>query len=227
MDEIAPAPAPSPTDDSASRASASRKRTRIQAENEERILDAGLDVFSTYGFRGATVDQIAARAQMSKPNLLYYFRRKQDIYTAVLTRTLEMWLAPLGAMDPDGDPSEEIAAYIRAKLEQARDRPQESRLFAGELIQGAPMLRPVLETDLKAIVDTKAAVMRGWIAAGRLRPVDPVHLVFMIWATTQTYADFDVQVEAVLGRGIADPAVFQTAVETVTGIILRGILPDR
>ena len=90
------------------RASASKKRTRIQAENEERILDAGLKVFSTYGFRGATVDQIAERAGMSKPNLLYYFRRKQDIYTAVLTRTLDMWLGPLGEMDPAGDPEREM-----------------------------------------------------------------------------------------------------------------------
>jgi TetR/AcrR family transcriptional regulator len=225
MDDIAPA-APLP-EDGASRASASRKRTRIQAENEEKILDAALEVFSAYGFRGATVDQIAARAQMSKPNLLYYFRRKQDIYTAVLTRTLDMWLAPLGAMDADGDPAEEIAGYIRQKLVQSRERPLESRLFAGEMLQGAPMLRPVLATDLKAIVEEKAAVMRRWIAAGRLIPVDPVHLVFMIWAATQTYADFDAQVRAVLGAGIAEEAVFDRAVETVTGVILRGILPGR
>jgi TetR/AcrR family transcriptional regulator len=227
MDDIAPATAPSPSGDGASRASASRKRTRIQAENEERILDAALEVFSTYGFRGATVDQIAARAQMSKPNLLYYFRRKQDIYTAVLTRTLDMWLAPFGAMDADGDPAVEIAGYIRQKLTQSRERPQESRLFAGEMLQGAPLLRPVLETELKAMVEDKAAVMRRWIADGRMVTVDPVHLVFMIWATTQTYADFDAQVRAILGAGVSDDDVFERAVDTVTGVILRGILPGR
>lgn len=207
------------------RAAASRKRTRIQAENEERILDAALEVFSTYGYRGATVDQIAARAGMSKPNLLYYFRRKEDIYTAVLTRTLEMWLAPLGAMDPDGDPAEEIAAYIRQKLEQARDRPQESRLFLGEVMQGAPHLGAVLRGELKEIVDATALIVRRWIDEGKLAPVDPVHLVFMLWATTQHYADFDAQVRALLGRGMEDPAVFRGAVETVPNVILRGILP--
>lgn len=208
-----------------SRAATSKKRTRIQAENEEKILDAALDVFSTYGFRGATVDQIAVRAGMSKPNLLYYFRRKQDIYTAVLTRTLDMWLAPLGEMDPGGEPEAEISAYVRAKLEQSRDHPQESRLFLGEIMQGAPLIAEVLATDLKDIVEEKAEVLRGWIRAGKLAPIDPVHLIFMIWAMTQHYADFDTQIRALLGRGMSDPDVFRTAGETVLGVMMRGILP--
>lgn len=207
------------------RARASKKRTRIQAENEEKILDAALDVFSTYGFRGATVDQIAERAGMSKPNLLYYFRRKQDIYTAVLQRTLDMWLAPFGEMDPDGDPAEEIGRYIRVKLEQARDRPQESRLFVGEIMQGAPLIDGVLRTELKEIVDEKAGVLRGWIADGKLRAIHPVHLIFMIWATTQHYADFDTQIRALLGSGVEDPEVFKAASETVLDVLLQGILP--
>jgi TetR/AcrR family transcriptional regulator len=207
------------------RASASKKRTRIQAENEEKILDAALEVFSTYGFRGATVDQIAIRAGMSKPNLLYYFRRKQDIYTAVLTRTLDMWLAPLGAMDPSGDPESEITGYIRQKLEQARDYPQESRLFIGEVMQGAPLIGDVLRTDLRDIVERKSAVIAAWMRQGRLVAMDPVHLIFMIWATTQHYADFDVQIRAVLGKGMSEADVFDAASETVLGVLMRGILP--
>lgn len=207
------------------RARASKKRTRIQAENEEKILDAALDAFSTYGFRGATVDQIAERAGMSKPNLLYYFRRKQDLYTAVLQRTLDMWLTPLGEMNADGDPAEEIGRYIRQKLEQSREHPQESRLFIGEIMQGAPLLDQVLKTELKDIVEEKAGVIRGWVKAGKLAPVEPVHLIFMIWATTQHYADFDAQVSALLGSGIADDQVFRDAAETVSGVLLRGILP--
>ncbi|WP_181704170.1 TetR family transcriptional regulator C-terminal domain-containing protein [Chthonobacter albigriseus] len=207
------------------RARASKKRTRIQAENEEKILDAALDVFSTYGFRGATVDQIAERAGMSKPNLLYYFRRKQDIYTAVLQRTLDMWLAPFGEMDPDGDPAEEIGRYIRVKLEQARDRPQESRLFVGEIMQGAPLIDGMLRTELKEVVDEKAGVLRGWIADGKLRAIHPVHLIFMIWATTQHYADFDTQIRALLGSGMENPEVFKAASETVLDVLLQGILP--
>lgn len=207
------------------RARRTRKRTRIQEENEERILNAALEVFSTYGFRGATVDQIAVLAQMTKPNLLYYFRRKQDIYRAVLNRTLEMWLTPLEELSGDGDPAAEITAYIDRKLEMARDNPKESRLFAMEIIQGAPMLSDVLAGRLKALVEEKTAVIRRWIEAGRLAPVDAHHLIFMIWATTQHYADFEVQIRALTGDGIGGAAPFAKVKTTLEQVFLTGLTP--
>ena len=208
------------------RAQRTRKRTRIQEENEERILNAALEVFSTYGFRGATVDQIATLAGMTKPNLLYYFRRKQDIYRAVLQRTLEMWLDPLEELSGDGDPAGEITAYIDRKLEMSHDNPKESRLFAMEVIQGAPVLRDVLAGRLKALVDEKAAVIRRWIAEGALRPVDPHHLIFMIWATTQHYADFEVQIRCLIGDAVERPEHFAGARKTLEQVFLKGVTPD-
>jgi len=205
------------------RAGKTRKRTRIQAENEERILDAALEVFSSYGFRGATVDQIAAVAGMTKPNLLYYFRRKKDIYLAVLNRTHEMWLRPLEALDADGDPVDEITRYIDRKLEMSRDSPTASRLFAMEIMQGAPILGPVLAGRLRTLVDEKAAVIGGWIDEGRIAPIDPHHLIFMIWATTQHYADFDVQIRAILGSGINNRAQFDTARTTLEQLLIKGM----
>jgi TetR/AcrR family transcriptional regulator len=205
------------------RARQTRKRTRIQEVNEERILDAGLEVFSTYGYRGATIDQIAALAKMTKPNLLYYFRRKEDIYLAVLNRTHEMWLQPLEHLDANGDPAREITAYIDRKLELSREHPEASRLFAMEIMQGAPVLKTVLEGRLKTLVDEKAAVIRRWIAEGRLAPVDPYHLIFMIWATTQHYADFEVQIRAVLGARAERKDHLEMAKRTLDGVFLRGV----
>jgi TetR/AcrR family transcriptional regulator len=205
------------------RARQTRKRTRIQEINEERILDAGLEVFSTYGFRGATIDQIAALAKMTKPNLLYYFRRKEDIYLAVLNRTHEAWLQPLERLDAEGDPATEITAYIERKLELSREYPKASRLFAMEIMQGAPILQSTLEGRLKTLVDEKAAVIRRWIAEGRMAPVDPYHLIFMIWATTQHYADFEVQIRAVLGEKIDRPDHLEMAKRTLDGVFLRGV----
>jgi len=207
------------------RARQTRKRTRIQAENEERILDAGLAVFSSFGFRGATVDQIADLARMTKPNLLYYFRRKQDIYLAVLSRTLEMWLKPLEALDAQGDPAKEIAAYVERKLEMSRDNPTASRLFAMEIMQGAPVLGEVLSGRLKTLVEEKVAVIRRWIGEGRLAKVDPYHLIFMIWATTQHYADFEVQIRALLGDRVDRPAHFAAARATLDQVFLNGLIP--
>jgi TetR/AcrR family transcriptional regulator len=176
-----------------------RPRTRIQQKNSETIIDAALDVFSASGFRGATLDQIAEVAGLSKPNLLYYFPSKEAIHLALLNQLLDTWLDPLRAMDPNGEPLAEIMGYVRKKLEISRNFPRESRLFANEILQGAPHMRDAIEGDLKALVDEKTVVLQGWMDAGKIAPLPPVHLVFSIWALTQHYADFDVQVRAVLG----------------------------
>jgi TetR/AcrR family transcriptional regulator len=176
-----------------------RRATRIQTRNRAAILEAALDVFSAQGFRGATVDEIATAAGLSKPNLLYYFASKEAIHSALLAGLLDTWLDPLRALDPAGEPLEEILAYVHRKLQMSRDFPRESRLFANEIVQGAPRIHDALSTDLKALVDEKVAVIRGWIAAGRIADIHPYHLIFSIWSLTQHYADFDVQVRAVLG----------------------------
>jgi TetR/AcrR family transcriptional regulator len=178
-----------------------RPRTRIQTRNRETILDAGLEVFSTHGFRGATLDQIADVAGLSKPNLLYYFASKEAIHTAVLSQLLNTWLDPLRAMDAAGDPVAELLTYVRAKLALSRDYPRESRLFANEILQGAPRMRSAIEGDLAALVAEKAVILSSWMDERRIARVHPVHLIFSIWALTQHYADFDVQVRAVLGPG--------------------------
>ena len=178
-----------------------KPRTRIQARNSKTILDAALDVFSQQGFRGATLDQIADVAGLSKPNLLYYFPSKEAVHTALLNQLLRTWLDPLRAMNPEGEPVAEIMGYVHRKLELSRDFPRESRLFANEMLQGAPRMRDVIEGDLKTLVDEKAAVLQTWMDQGRIARLPPVHLIFSIWATTQHYADFDVQVRAVLGPG--------------------------
>ena len=182
-------------------AAAKRPETRIQREKREIILDAALDIFSTHGFRGSTIDQIAEAAGMSKPNLLYYYRGKEEIYATLLHRLLDTWLAPLMEMAADGDPVKELRNYIRRKIEMARDFPRESRLFANEILQGAPRIMAMLTDELKPLVDEKAAVIRQWMREGKLAKADPHHFIFAVWATTQHYADFDAQVRAVLGAG--------------------------
>lgn len=177
-----------------------KQQSRIQIKNREAILNAALEAFSTAGFGGATLDQIAENAGLSKPNLLYYFASKEAIYAAVLTQLLASWLDPLRAMNPLGEPVTEIMAYVERKLELARDYPRESRLFATEIIQGAPRMRDVIAGELRDLVAEKAAVLTHWMQTGRITTLDPVHLIFSIWALTQHYADFEVQVRAVLGN---------------------------
>ena len=207
------------------RAGRTQRRTAIQVRNEAKILEAALDVFSALGFHGATIDQIAEGAGMSKPNLLYYFAGKEDIHAALLDRLLANWLDPLRALNPDGEPLEELRGYLRRKLAMARRYPRESRLFAHEVMQGAPRIGPTLAGPLRALVEEKAAVIAGWIAAGRLAPVEPRHLIFAIWATTQHYADFDAQVRAVLAQDGDDH--FADAATTLETCLLEGLRPRR
>lgn len=176
-------------------------RTRIQKKNHDAIFEAALDVFSKHGFRGATLDQIAKAAGLSKPNILYYFPSKDAIYTELLSQLLSTWLDPLRALNPRGDPVEEILAYVMRKLEMSRDFPRESRLFANEIVQGAPRILDQIEGPLKSLVDETCTMIQGWVDAGKLAKINPHHMIFSIWATTQHYADFDSQI-----RGILSPA---------------------
>ena len=203
----------------------SRPRTRIQREKQDLILDAALNVFSLHGFRGATIDQIAEAAGMSKPNLLYYFASKEEIHRRLLTSMLDLWLDPLRELDSEGDPIPELRSYIRRKLEMARDYPRESRLFANEMLQGAPHAIDVLEGELKLLVDDKARVIEDWMAQGKLVRTDPYHLIFSIWATTQHYADFDVQVRAVLGHDRGGEGRFEDAARYLEHLFMDGLLP--
>ena len=206
-------------------AQAQPRRTRIQTEKRDRILEAALEVFSAHGFRGSTIDQIAEAAGMSKPNLLYYFRSKDAIHETLMQRLLETWLAPLRELDDVGDPMTELRSYIRRKLEMARDFPRESRLFANEILQGAPRIMPMLEGELKTLVDEKAEIIRGWMKAGKIARIDPRHLIFSIWATTQHYADFDVQVRAVLGPNRGGEGRFEDAARFLEQLYVEGLKP--
>jgi TetR/AcrR family transcriptional regulator len=205
------------------RAAKTQRRTRIQEEKEEQILEAALDVFSVSGFRGSTIDQIAEVAGMSKPNLLYYFRTKEAMHRALIDRVLFTWLEPLRAFNAQGNPESEIRGYIRRKLEMARDFPRESRLFANEVLQGAPHIEDELKGPLKELVDEKAGVIRAWAKSGKIVKCDPHHLIFSIWSTTQHYADFDVQVRAVLGQGQSGEGRFEDAARFLEQLFVDGL----
>ncbi|MEM7257972.1 MAG: TetR family transcriptional regulator C-terminal domain-containing protein [Pseudomonadota bacterium] len=196
------------------------KSSRIQVRNRKRILEAALDIFSRYGYRGSTVIQIAERAQMSKANLLYYYNSKSDIYIEVLENTLSAWLEPLTDLQVDGDPAEQIWAYTQTKLTLSKESPEASRLFANEILQGAPMIKEFLQVDLKQLVDSKCEVIQHWVDTGKIAAIKPLNLLFLIWAATQHYADFSAQTEILSDT----PDTLHTDAEiTLKTIIMNGL----
>ncbi|EML4686850.1 TPA: HTH-type transcriptional regulator RutR [Citrobacter amalonaticus] len=199
------------------------KRSQAVSAKREAILTAALNTFSQYGFHGTRIEHIAEQAGVSKTNLLYYYPSKEALYVAVLRQILDIWLAPLKAFREDFAPLAAIKKYIRLKLEVSRDYPQASRLFCMEMLAGAPLLMDELTGDLKTLIDEKSALIAGWVKSGKLAPIDPHHLIFMIWASTQHYADFAPQVEAVTGATLRDETFFNQTVENVQRMIIEGI----
>ena len=195
---------------------------QIRQANENIILNAAEKVFAGAGFGGATMAAIATASGLPKANLHYYFGSKEVLYRAVLARILNLWLVPTNGLVANADPRTALEQYIRAKMAMSAQRPDGSKVFANEMLHGAPVLKNILATELRAMVQEKAAVVQGWVDAGRMAPVDATHLFFTIWAATQTYADFDVQVCAVLGRKTLTAKDHARATEHVVSLLLRG-----
>lgn len=199
-----------------------RARSRPRRLSEASILAAAERVFAESGFAGASMARIAEAAGLPKANIHYYFGTKEALYREVLANILRLWLDAADAFARENAPAEAIETYVRAKMAWSRDRPHASRVFANEVLHGAPFLRTYLETDLKSRVEQKSRVVEDWMAAGLMRRLDPRHLFFMIWATTQTYADFAVQIEAVMGARALDEDGFERATDEVVGLVLAG-----
>ncbi|MDT7523893.1 TetR/AcrR family transcriptional regulator [Rhodoferax sp. TBRC 17198] len=194
----------------------------IRRANEALILSAAEKVFARAGFGGATMAAIAEASGLPKANLHYYFGSKEVLYRAVLAQILSDWLVPTHGITEDADPRTALEQYIRAKMELSAQRPDGSKVWANELLHGAPVVKELLATDLRQLTLEKAAVVQAWVDAGRIAPVDGMHLFFTIWAATQTYADFDVQVCAVMDQETLGEQDFERATQHLVSFILRG-----
>ena len=199
-----------------------RCKGRIRLANEADILHAAEQVFARAGYAGATMADIAACAGIPKSNLHYYFGTKREIYRAVLTHILGLWLAPADSIREDNDPRTALSDYIDAKMALTASHPDASRVFASEVLHGAEEIGDILRSDLRLLVERKAAVIERWIADGRMAAVDARHLFFTIWAATQTYADFEAQVCAVLNVAELDARSIGQATNHVKTMLLRG-----
>lgn len=201
----------------------SESEGRNRKAKEAAILDAAEAVFSRAGLGGATMAGIAAEAGVPKANLHYYFGTKEELYRAVLARILDLWLDAHEEIRADRPPAEAIAGFIRRKMALSLQRPDASRVFANEMIHGAAHGGDYLRARLVPYIETKVAVLRGWIAEGRITPVDPHHFFFRLWAMTQTYADFDVQICTILGRERLSDGDIAHAADEMVSATLRGL----
>jgi TetR/AcrR family transcriptional regulator len=204
-----------------------RPAGRLRRARVAQILQAAEQVFAAKGFDGTTTADIAAMADMPKANVHYYFGTKEKIYRAVLDNILELWLDEADYwITPERAPRDAFSGYVQAKIASARERPEASRIYATELLRGAPHIKEFLHLSLRNRVAGLTAVIDGWAVSGKMRPVEATHLLFCLWAMTQTYADFAVQIGAVLGKPALDESVFKTAAQTITAMVINSFVPE-
>jgi TetR/AcrR family transcriptional regulator len=196
-----------------------------RTEIEQRILNAAKPLFAKQGYRGTSLDAIAAAAGLSKQNLLYYFPRKERLYRELLNSVLDVWLAHMEALSQrQDDPADALRDYISRKLRFSFEHPDDSRLYANELIAGAPHFADEIERRVVPALHADAAQFRRWAEQGRCRPVDARHLMIVLWAATQAYADFAAQVCLVLGKAQLEAEDFAAAEVQLVDLVLRAIL---
>lgn len=199
------------------------KKSGVRLAATRRILDAAEGVFAEHGFRGASMQQIADCAGLPKANLHYYFSTKDALYRQVVERILVIWLEAAGAFDDGDDPAAALTAYIDAKMEISRDHPAGSKVWAAEIMHGAPVAQEFLETTLCEWMAAREAAIQRWIDQGLIRPVAPRHLMYMIWAATQHYADFAHQIDTLNGGAPLSPEQWAAAKRDVAAMILGGV----
>jgi TetR/AcrR family transcriptional regulator len=194
----------------------------IRQKNKAIILNAAKEEFVIYGFQGASIKRIAERASIARANIHYYFKDKTDLYQQLLTDIIEVWNSDYDTLNVENDPAEALKAYIRAKVIHSKEDPYSSRIFASELIHGAPVLDDYLNSVFKEWLQTKVEVIESWIERGLMDKVNPHHLLFLIWSSTQHYADFSVQVLAGLDKKSLNDKDFEQVITSLTDIILKG-----
>ncbi|MGO2277783.1 MULTISPECIES: TetR family transcriptional regulator C-terminal domain-containing protein [unclassified Psychrobacter] len=204
-----------------------REETEVSAKvlkKKEHIINAALIVFSQKGLNGARMEEIAEEAHISKSNIFYYFKSKEVLYVAVLERVLSNWLSPLDRMNINQDPRNALKTYIEEKYKISKKSPAASRLYALEIMQGAPHLMPILKGPLKSLVKEKVAVIDGWIAENKIKPVSAIHLIFHIWAVTQHYSDFSTQTEAVSNHSLRNKKFANDALNTSIQLLVDSLV---
>lgn len=195
-------------------------------QKRQQLLNAALDVFSQYGFSGASLDEIAQLAEMHKSNIFYYYENKEALYVEVLTTMMQKWLAPLQMLEADMEPVQALGQYLAQKIEVSRTQPKASKLFALEVIQGAPHILNILKGPLKKLFKRKAKVISNWQEQGKITDqIDAELLIINLWALTQNYADFSTQIEMVTGKTLRNKSMYQRTIEHTVHLVLYGVIP--
>jgi len=195
---------------------------RIRQQNQLLIFSAAQEEFVHHGYKGASIKRIAERANLPRANIHYYYKNKLALYDAVLADIVETWNSGFDTIKAEDDPEEALTAYIRAKVMYSKTHPAASRIFASEIIHGAPHLQNYLHGQFFEWMQQKTRTIESWVSQGKMDPIDPIHLLFFIWGATQHYADFGVQVLAAMNKDSLSEEDFEHIAISLVQFVLKG-----
>ena len=201
-----------------------KRRVLNRDKLEADILAEAVRVFAESGYEGASIATVADNAGLSKQNLMYYFPTKQALYERVLDGVLDEWLERMASLaNPEQDPRDVLRAYIQAKLKFSREQPWASRVYAMEVISGAQLYGEQIQKRVVPLLRKDIEVFERWISEGRIAPINATHLLFAIWAMTQSYADFSTQMSLVLNRKQLSKKDFDDGETMITNMVLSAV----
>ena len=93
------------------------------AERRAQLIEVGREVFSERGFAATSVEEIAARAKVSKPILYDHFGGKEGLYAVIVDRELEFILSRIANAVTSGSPRARVEQATLAYLSYVRERP--------------------------------------------------------------------------------------------------------
>jgi AcrR family transcriptional regulator len=194
----------------------------IRQRNKTLILQAAADEFVKFGYKGTSLQSIADHVDLPKANILYYFKSKKGLYLSLLEEILNLWNDGFSDEAVNQEPAKVLETYIRGKMNYSRSHPKASKIFALELIHGAPNIHDAMELPMIQWTEGKATIIQTWVDRGMIKPIEPLYLLFMIWGTTQFYADCDTEIDLIKGKPLNDKE-YEQATQFVIDMVLAGL----
>ena len=136
---------------------------------------------------------------------------------------MDEWMACMTAITEASEPQAALNAYVEVKLRFSRDRATGNAVFTREIMAGAPRYQDVLKARVMPLLHADVERFERWADEGLIRRVDFMHLMFLIWSSTQAYADLAPQFALYMGKPRLEDADFEAARQLITSLIWRSL----
>ncbi len=185
-------------------------------QRHQRILDAATHVFSTKGYHGTLVDEIAAEAETSKGGVYFHFPNKQAIFLALLDRLADILRERVeAAVVQQPDPLGRAEAALHVVLETFGSHRRLARLFLVEALGAGPEFNARLMQIRVDFADLIRVHLDAAVASGAIPPLD---------TATAATAWFGAVNEVVTHWALAErPGRLEDAYPTIQSLLLHGL----